>query len=298
MSVPQGGTNVGGGSHHRESWAIMARKRLATVTTDSGETFRLVRCDALRQTRYRRGLIREAERVLDSSTRTQDAESEIHLFMAIHACAHDIACAQKGDRRRRKRIPRLIDLHRRLIDHLVNANIGLIHEMRRGVGAQRTDEDDLQSAGYWSLYQAVLSFDPWKGYRFSTYACNAILRGYSYVWKKQTSNERILNEYVKRHRKALIDDIHTVQDEPVSSALRDRLHDVLSDRSDVLTPTERLIVQRRFLHSERRGDTLASIGRDIHRSKERVRQMQNLALAKLREAIEDDPDARVWSGED
>lgn len=275
----------------------MARKRLETVTTQGGQTFRLVRCDALRQTRYRKALIRGAECVLNSPARANVNECEIRLFMAVHACAHEIAIAMKGDRRRRRRIPGLIDLHRRITDHLVNANIGLIHEMRRSIGAQRTDEDDLQSAGYWSLYQAVLSFDPWKGYRFSTYACNAILRGYSYVWKKQTSNERIINQYIKRNRKALAEVSPPADDGAVSSTLRARLHEALGVDSEILTPAERLILERRFLHSERRGDTLASIGRDIHRSKERVRQMQNRALTKLRDALAGDPDVREWTGE-
>ena len=55
-----------------------------------------------------------------------------------------------------------------------------------------------------------------------------------------------------------------------------------------LTPVELVIVQRRFaLNGAVRGPmTLQDIGRQVGLSKERVRQLQNRALGKLRRAVE------------
>jgi RNA polymerase sigma-32 factor len=58
-----------------------------------------------------------------------------------------------------------------------------------------------------------------------------------------------------------------------------------------LTPREREVIQRRFLTEDR--TTLADIGRTYGITKERIRQIESKALAKLRDALGD----RVAEGE-
>ena len=60
---------------------------------------------------------------------------------------------------------------------------------------------------------------------------------------------------------------------------------------DELTPREREVISRRFLTEDR--ETLADIGRTYGVTKERIRQIESKALAKLREALDD----RIESGE-
>ena len=56
-----------------------------------------------------------------------------------------------------------------------------------------------------------------------------------------------------------------------------------------LTDMESRILAKRFPASDRRRSTLQEIGDAVGLSKERVRQLQNSALNKLREVLECDP---------
>lgn len=58
--------------------------------------------------------------------------------------------------------------------------------------------------------------------------------------------------------------------------------DQLASVLDSLTPRERLVIERRFGLSDDREATLTDIGREIGVTRERVRQIENTALRKLR----------------
>jgi RNA polymerase primary sigma factor len=60
--------------------------------------------------------------------------------------------------------------------------------------------------------------------------------------------------------------------------LADQIHDMLM----TLTPRERRVIERRFGLGDDRDDTLTAIGREIGVTRERIRQIENTALRKLR----------------
>lgn len=213
---------------------------------------------------------------------------ERQLFEALSFAAFEAnrAAARGGNSLRKAR--RLQALHERIRSRLVNANLGLVYDLVRRSRFKNVDNDELISDGLMALLMAVDAFNPWRGFRFSTYACNAILRAFM---------RRSLTETRKRSMAPITYDPdlersdydETVRDERLG-LYRERLQTAMNDDETGMTESERYVISRRFPDDpDARRETLEEIGRSIHVSKERVRQIQNAALAKLREALMNDP---------
>jgi len=231
--------------------------------------------------------IAEAMTEATAGAERMTAERETALFRGLYASNLSLARLTERGLGESSAARALQQRRDQLVDVLFNANLGLVYQMRRRFDLRWTDDDECRSAGMWALYQAVLGFDPWRGIRFSTYACNAIGNAYGHVLKHATTRRRILQNYVMRHPERL-EQIVAYQREDDLAVAHDRLHEVLREESDVLTELERTIIRRRFFDSGgERKPTLAAIGKIVKLSKERVRQIQIRALAKLRNAFDE-----------
>jgi RNA polymerase primary sigma factor len=72
------------------------------------------------------------------------------------------------------------------------------------------------------------------------------------------------------------------EEAPADVAERTLLSDYLDDALEELTPRERMVLRMRFGISDQRPRTLGEIGQVIGVSRERVRQLEAEAIAKLR----------------
>ena len=78
--------------------------------------------------------------------------------------------------------------------------------------------------------------------------------------------------------------------------LRDKnLRDQLSDLLEVLDDRERKIIFQRFGLNGGKPKTLEEVGKKFGVTRERIRQLQNIALAKLRRALnmKESPNANI-----
>lgn len=206
------------------------------------------------------------------------------LFAALHCCAFRAARPDRGRRvpaaERRQWARRWLVIR----EYIVEQNLGLVYSMISRFNSRHLDDDDLLSDGMFALSRAVDRFNPWRGFRFSTYACNVVARSLMRRGK-QTSNYRRLfpvQHDVELEQPSRPPDIQ-------SELYLERLNRALDQNLGNLTRLESEILNQRFLAEDKPKLTFREIGDAIGLSKERVRQIQNVALEKLREVLDQDP---------
>ena len=144
------------------------------------------------------------------------------------------------------------------------------------------DMDSAYSEGLSALLRAVDRFDVSRGWKFSTFACQCILNALS------AANARAGTQ-ASRLPTARLDDAACIAAKPDGLADADLSDDVavlrqaLGANTAGLTPNEQYVIEHRFFSCPR--VTLHEIGTRIGCSKERVRQIEVAALAKLRAVL-------------
>jgi len=81
---------------------------------------------------------------------------------------------------------------------------------------------------------------------------------------------------------------HIIQENKYYDMVDEMWH-IVRDKMSLLSTTEQSVLKMRFSFSEENPKpmTLKTVGKKLGLSKERIRQIQNKALAKLREAAEE-----------
>jgi RNA polymerase sigma factor (sigma-70 family) len=226
--------------------------------------------------------IQLAERV--RRRETDPAPEEQELFIALHTSACHVSRPAKQSSfaaaERQAWTERWIILR----DFIVEHNLGLAYSMMHRFGPHYMDDDDLQSEAMLGLSRAVDRFNPWRGYRFSTYACNIIARALMRRGRQETRYRRLFPvQHDETHERA-----ESMPDLEVGLYV-ERLRHVLDGNLGELTDVETKVLSGRFPPEHKPRLNFAEIGIAIGLSKERVRQIQNVALVKLRAALKVDP---------
>jgi RNA polymerase primary sigma factor len=205
------------------------------------------------------------------------------LFTALHTCAFN--CERTASKRSGLgEHESWRDRWKAIREHLVEKNLGLAHICCRRFRFQSMDEDDVLSEAMCGLGRAIDRFNPWRGFRFSTYACNVIGRA---LMRRGKSESRYRHAFPVQH-----DDSYERATEPPDSRKElclDRLRVVLDRNLGELTDLEATVLSHRFCRDPHSELTYQEIGKLIGLSKERVRQIQNAAIRKLRAVLDSDP---------
>jgi len=210
----------------------------------------------------------------------RDDPDEQLLFVCMHTCAYKATRRGRPDADRAQWTERWQTLR----EYIVESNLGLVYSMLGRFSTRRSDEDDLLSDAMLALTRAVDRFNPWRGYRFSTYACNVIARALMRRGKRESNYRRL---FPIQHDASFERPDKT--DDPAAELYIERLRYVLDRNAGALTELETQVLVRRFLCPQQPRLTFQEIGNAVGLSKERVRQIQNVALAKLRDMLAEDP---------
>jgi RNA polymerase sigma factor (sigma-70 family) len=169
-------------------------------------------------------------------------------------------------------------------DYLVERNLPLVHWIIRRYSSPSTDHDARLSDGSLALVHAVGRFNPWLGYRFSTYASNAVIRAIMKLGKRES---RYRGLFPVQHDVAFE---RPVEPDPLYPQLCiESLVRALDSNPAELTGLESRVIADRYGLDRGRALTLQEIGAAVGLSKERIRQIQSTALHKLRAALSEDP---------
>jgi RNA polymerase primary sigma factor len=175
----------------------------------------------------------------------------------------------------------------RIREQIAETNLALVLAMAKRTRMSEVDFADLVSEGNMALLRAVDKFDAGRGYKFSTYACRAILKAFSRQGMKLSKyRQRFPTDFDPKLERSNF--LETKRAGFEKDAAEEVKRIVLEDRAG-LTDVERTVIEHRFgLES---GDnekpmTLEQVGQIIGVTKERVRQIQNKAMEKIRLELE------------
>lgn len=228
------------------------------------------------------------------------ADEERRMFLAFNYCRHRVQ--QILRKYRGKRLP--IAAARDLV-HWQNAaltargeiariNISLVLAMARRARIHGVELSELVCEGNFALVRCIDKFDCGRGFKFSTYACRAILSAFT---RTATKGSRFRNHFPVQYDDALepgneVELRRSEEEERTVSSLRT----VLKQNSASLNDIEKTVIAERFALDDEtvtnpnhaKGKTLEELGNILGVSKERVRQIQNRALGKLRTVMIDE----------
>jgi RNA polymerase primary sigma factor len=216
------------------------------------------------------------------------ADEERELFRRLNYCKYRANALRarlsrsNPDAQKVAEIDQLLTRAERLRNHLIRANTRLVMSIARRFADARNSFDDLLSHGIASLMHSVEKFDYDRGYRFSTYATCAVRRD---LYRLVMSRKRDLQRFSTGATEMLAGCTDAGADpEALTEVAWKQLSGSLREMMTKLDDRERVILAARFgLEGMDKRCSYSHLGDRLGISKERVRQLANRALDKLRE---------------
>jgi len=216
-------------------------------------------------------------------------EQEQHLFRKMNYLKHKASVLRKNLDVRRPSLTAMDQIESVAGDaaavknDIVRANLRLVVSIAKRYATGPGHLFELISDGNMSLIRAVEKFDFGRGFRFSTYASWAIMKNFA----------RTIPAELRQHarfRTGGEERLMIVADEHADSGRREAAQtERQSEVSRILKhldERERQIIRHRFgLDRSHSPMTLKEVGRVMGVTKERIRQLEARAMAKLRDAV-------------
>src|SRR5688500_4848841 len=230
---------------------------------------------------------------LQGTPQLMKAPEERLMFLRFNFAKKRLVSLQKRIKREgltRENAELFLEWHRRFEhfrEYLVRTNLALVLAMAKRTRLGDVDFAEIVSEGNMALMRAVDKFNVDKGFKFSTYACRAILKAFSRTAMKHGRYKtRFPVEFEPEMEKS---DWTDKKRDAVEADLTDELKQIVDRNLADLSDTEQTVIRRRFnwQQQEEHPLTLEEVGQIIGVTKERVRQIQNKALLKIKSVMEE-----------
>ncbi|MEQ9410268.1 MAG: sigma-70 family RNA polymerase sigma factor [Fuerstiella sp.] len=186
-----------------------------------------------------------------------------------------------------KQLNRLLEDADAVRNHIAECNLRLVISIARRFSNSSCDFDELMSEGNEILLKAITKFDYSRGFRFSTYATHSVQRHfYRFVRRLQRKN----NLEFKTGSELLSELPMAEADPEIGQWIREeqRVTELIARMSERLDEREQTVIAGRFGLSESGVvKTLRELAAELNLSKERVRQLQLMAVDKLRDLFDE-----------
>jgi len=219
-------------------------------------------------------------------------KQEAAIFLKFNYCRFRAESARQKINVRRMNLARCRELLKwsrqaqDLRESISEYNLGLVLAMARRLPAGRVDFPEMISEGNMALLRGIDKFNVSKGFKFSTYACRAILKAFSRSGMKATRYRSLFpvgfEPDLERSNHAAEQAAYDEQ------GCVEQVRSIFHDNRSGLSELERRVIEKRFSidDPDAKPLTLQQLGKLVGLTKERVRQIQIHALAKMRDTLE------------
>ncbi len=199
------------------------------------------------------------------------------LRETIDPAAPDVAVLDEHDR--------LLASEKEVRNRIARCNLRLVVSIARKFADRDNPFDDLVSDGNLALLQAIAKFDFGRGFRFSTYATHAVRRAF---YRQMQQKRRRTSRFALGTTALLNETPDDFVPPPIDEGESRLVAELFLQMGDHLDDRERAILAARYgLDGEECALTLQRVAQRLGLCKERVRQLQNRALDKLRDLARD-----------
>jgi RNA polymerase sigma factor (sigma-70 family) len=214
-------------------------------------------------------------------------EQEKTLFLRYNYAKYRLKklLEQRATPKRKQAAARWRDRARAMREKIIHANLPLVPAMAKRKRVDGVDFADKVSEGYLAILRSVEYFDVSRGFKFSTYACRAILAALYRIGSKAQTYRKYIPVYFEPALER--DDFVEQRHERDRTDAIESMRRVLQSNAAGLSEVEEEIIRQRFpLGGHGKVQPLWTLGRELGVSTERVRQIEKASLVKLGDAME------------
>lgn len=195
----------------------------------------------------------------------------------------------RGYARKRKLIDgdikEVIEWNRRMLhirEYIIRMNLRLVLAIYRRGRLKVNDFEEAISEGNLAIFRAMEKFSIDRGVKFSSYACRAIIQALSRSYADQSKRAFRYIPYEPDYDRSNVLDTKRSHQE---SDYLEQLRAILRANSANLSDREMIVIKHRFGLGKYNRMTLEEIGKIVGVTKERIRQVEVMAIDKIRTAL-------------